>query len=82
VLCPDAAHVLEDRWQALTPEQRRSFPPLCPDLVIELASVREASPSDSGPRGVTALLHKMERYQVQWRPQVGFAALPFGPIRI
>jgi len=58
VLSPDAALLREDRWQALTPEQRRSFPPLCPDLVIELAS-----PSDSGPRGVTALRHKMERYQ-------------------
>ena len=34
VLSPDAALVLEDRWLALSPEQRRSFPPLCPDLVI------------------------------------------------
>jgi Uma2 family endonuclease len=58
VLSPDAALVLEDRWLALSPEQRRSFPPLCPDLVIELAS-----PSDEGPRGVTALRRKMEQYQ-------------------
>ena len=26
------------RWQALSPEQRRGLPPLCPDLVIELAT--------------------------------------------
>ncbi len=26
------------RWDALTPEQRRGFPPLCPDLVVELAT--------------------------------------------
>ncbi len=52
VLSPDAALVLEERWQALNPEQRRSFPPLCPDLVVELAS-----PSDEGPRGLTALRH-------------------------
>jgi Uma2 family endonuclease len=58
VLSPDAALVLEDRWQTLSPEQRRSFPPLCPDLVIELAS-----PSDEGPRGITALRCKMEQYQ-------------------
>ena len=58
VLSPDAALVLEERWQTLSPEQRRSFPPLCPDLVIELAS-----PSDEGPRGITALRHKMDRYQ-------------------
>jgi Uma2 family endonuclease len=58
VLSPDAALVLEERWLTLSPEQRRSFPPLCPDLVIELAS-----PSDEGPRGVKALRRKMEQYQ-------------------
>lgn len=25
-----------ERWEALTPEQRRKFPPLAPDFVIEL----------------------------------------------
>ena len=39
VLSPDASLVREERWQALTREQRRGFPPLCPDLVVELASV-------------------------------------------
>jgi Uma2 family endonuclease len=63
VLSPDAALVLEDRWQTLSPEQRRSFPPLCPDLVIELASTNGASPSEEGPRGITALRRKMEQYQ-------------------
>jgi len=63
VLSPDAALVLEERWQTLSPEQRRSFPPLCPDLVIELASTNGASPSDEGPRGITALRRKMEQYQ-------------------
>ncbi len=57
VLSPDASVVREDRWQSLTPEQRRGFPPLCPDLVIELAS-----PSDDGPRGKTALRRKMAAY--------------------
>ena len=57
VLSPDAAVVRLERWQALSPEQRRSFPPLCPDLVIELAS-----PSDDGPRGETALRRKMATY--------------------
>ena len=46
-----------ERWQALTAEQRRRFPPLCPDLVIELASA-----SDEGPRGVSALRCKMDQY--------------------
>src|ERR671932_154753 len=33
---PDAAWVRQERWDALTPEQRKSFVPLCPDFVIEL----------------------------------------------
>jgi Uma2 family endonuclease len=70
VLSPDAALVLEERWQTLSPEQRRSFPPLCPDLVIELAS-----PSDEGPRGVTALRHKMDRYQANGA-RLGWLLLP------
>lgn len=58
VLSPDASLVHLERWQALTPEQQRSFTPLCPDLVVELAS-----PSDEEPRGVTALRQKMELYR-------------------
>ena len=35
---PDAAWVPKARWEALSPEQREKFPPLCPDFVIELRS--------------------------------------------
>ncbi|MEM8641486.1 MAG: Uma2 family endonuclease [Cyanobacteria bacterium P01_G01_bin.54] len=35
---PDAAWVRKDRWEALTPEQRKGFAPLCPDFVVELRS--------------------------------------------
>jgi len=35
---PDVAWVRRERWEALTPEERRKFPPLCPDFVIELRS--------------------------------------------
>jgi Uma2 family endonuclease len=35
---PDAAWVELSRWQALTPEQRRKFPPIAPDFVMELRS--------------------------------------------
>ncbi len=58
VLSPDASLVALDRWQALSTEQRRGFAPLCPDLVVELAS-----PSDEGPRGLSALRQKMAAYQ-------------------
>ena len=57
VLSPDASVVRLERWQALTAEQRRGFPPLCPELVIELASR-----SAAGPRGETALRRKLAAY--------------------
>ena len=41
---PDAAWVSFPRWKALTPAQRRSFPPICPEFIIELRS-----PSDRLP---------------------------------
>jgi Uma2 family endonuclease len=58
VLSPDVSLVWLERWQALTLDQRRGFAPVCPDLVIELAS-----PSDQGPRGLAALRQKMELYR-------------------
>lgn len=35
---PDVSWVRQERWDALTPEQRKQFPPLAPDFVIELRS--------------------------------------------
>jgi len=35
---PDAAWMLLVRWEALTAEQRRRFPPIAPDFVVELRS--------------------------------------------
>lgn len=35
---PDTAWVKQERWDALTAEQRKGFAPLCPDFVLELAS--------------------------------------------
>jgi len=63
VLSPDAALVALDRWQALSDAERRGFAPLCPDLVVKLASTSGASPSDAGPRGLTTLRQKMAAYQ-------------------
>ncbi|MDB9308829.1 Uma2 family endonuclease, partial [Aphanizomenon sp. CS-733/32] len=39
---PDASWIKLERWDALTDEEKRKFPPICPDSVIELLS-----PSDS-----------------------------------
>jgi Uma2 family endonuclease len=70
VLSPDAAVVRLERWQALTPDQRRTFPPLCPDLVVELVS-----PSDQGPRGAAALRRKMSAYSANGA-QLGWLLFP------
>ncbi|HEU4391293.1 MAG TPA: Uma2 family endonuclease [Blastocatellia bacterium] len=35
---PDLAWVKMSRWDSLTEKQRRLFPPLCPDFVVELRS--------------------------------------------
>ena len=53
VRSPDAAWVNQVAWDALTPEQRRKFPPVCPDFVVELRSE-----SDS----VADLTAKMREY--------------------
>ena len=58
VVSPEASLVRLDRWEALNAEECREFSPLCPDLFVELAS-----PSDEGPRGLSALRQKMADYQ-------------------
>ncbi len=55
LLSPDAAWLPEERWMALTPEQRDSFGPLCPDAVFEILST-----SDS----LRVLRAKMQAYLV------------------
>jgi Uma2 family endonuclease len=39
---PDASWIVQERWDALTREQKQKFAPICPDFVVELRS-----PSDS-----------------------------------
>lgn len=35
---PDVAWIKQERWDALTPEQKEKFPPIAPDFVLELMS--------------------------------------------
>ncbi len=56
VLAPDASWIKLDRYLALSLEQRKRFPPICPDFVAELRS-----PSD----GIRALRRKMREYVAQ-----------------
>ncbi|NWF62459.1 MAG: Uma2 family endonuclease [Fischerella sp.] len=41
---PDVSWVSRERWEALSVEDRRGFPPLCPDFVIELRSETDSLP--------------------------------------
>jgi Uma2 family endonuclease len=50
---PDTSWISLDRWNALSDDQKKTFPPLCPDFVIELRS-----PSDS----LKDLREKMQEY--------------------
>ena len=53
VRAPDASWLKLERWEALTPQERQKFLPLCPDFVVELRS-----PTDS----VKQLQAKMQEY--------------------
>ncbi len=35
---PDAAWISNEQWATLTPDQRKRFPPVCPDFLVELMS--------------------------------------------
>lgn len=35
---PDGAWIKQERWDVLTPDQKRRFPPIAPDFVMELRS--------------------------------------------
>jgi Uma2 family endonuclease len=50
---PDAAWIKKTRWEAILPEQRKKFAPICPEFVIELRSE-----SDS----LKTLKSKMDEY--------------------
>lgn len=41
---PDVSWIIRERWEALSGEDRRRFPPLCPDFVIELRSETDSLP--------------------------------------
>jgi Uma2 family endonuclease len=41
---PDTAWVARERWERLSAEERRKFPPLCPDFVVELRSESDRLP--------------------------------------
>ncbi|MEG4200148.1 Uma2 family endonuclease [Microcoleus sp. Pol12A5] len=59
---PDAAWVLLERWEALSAEDKRKFPPLCPDFVIELREAK-LSRRESQTDSLETLRAKMRYYR-------------------
>jgi Uma2 family endonuclease len=51
---PDASWVILERWQGLSSDDRKRFPPLCPDFIIELRSETDS---------LKELRSKMQEYQ-------------------
>ena len=50
---PDASWVSNDKWNSLTPERKKQFPPICPEFIVELRS-----PTDN----LKTLQNKMSEY--------------------
>ncbi|NER82222.1 MAG: Uma2 family endonuclease [Leptolyngbya sp. SIO1D8] len=53
VRSPDAAWISKERWDALPPQDRKRFAPICPDFVLELRSETDL---------LTTLQAKLEEY--------------------
>ena len=64
---PDVSWIKNERWNALSDEQKKQFPPLCPDFVVELRS-----PSDR----LKTLQEKMAEY-IANGAQLGWLIDPF-----
>ena len=54
---PDVSWIKLERWEALTLKEKRGFPPIAPDFVIELVS-----PSDLKNQRYEDLQNKMQEY--------------------
>ena len=85
VRSPDASVVRLDRWRALSEAERDGFPPLCPDLVVELASPSDqpevlrrkmASYFTNGARLGWLLLPRPRTVEV-WRAPASTSEAPF-----
>ena len=51
---PDVSWIKQERWEALTPQQRKKFLPLCPDFAVELVSAE--------PDRLEDIRQKMQEY--------------------
>lgn len=59
---PDVAWVARSRWEALRPSEQERFPPLCPDVVVELRS----STDRLGPLETKMVEYVTQGTQLAW----------------
>ncbi|MBR8838440.1 MAG: Uma2 family endonuclease [Stigonema ocellatum SAG 48.90 = DSM 106950] len=80
---PDASWVSEERWEALTPEQKGTFANICPDFVVELRSSSDSLKSlqakmreyiDNGAR-LGWLIDPPQRRVEVYRPELAVEVL-------
>ena len=60
---PDASWIKLERWNALSPEQKQKFAPICPDFVVELRSASDK---------LKPLQEKMQEYMREPGVQLGW----------
>ena len=60
---PDASWIKLERWNALSPEQKQKFAPICPDFVVELRSASD---------NLKPLQEKMQEYMREPGVQLGW----------
>lgn len=80
---PDASWITMERWERLTPQQRKKFLPLCPDFAVELVSESDdiedtqAKMREYIENGLRLgwLIHPQEKQVEIYRPQVAVEVL-------
>ncbi len=80
---PDASWITIERWERLTPQQRKKFLPLCPDFAVELVSESDdiedtqAKMREYIENGLRLgwLIHPQEKQVEIYRPQVAVEVL-------
>ncbi|KAB8332642.1 Uma2 family endonuclease [Scytonema tolypothrichoides VB-61278] len=82
---PDASWITIERWEKLTPQQRKKFLPLCPDFAVELVSESDdiedtqAKMREYIENGLRLgwLIHPQEKRVEIYRPHVAVEVLNY-----
>ena len=73
VRSPNASLVRLDRWLALSDAERDGFPPLCPDLVVDMATLTGGLPAEPFPLACRSPFHFYSFLSVPPSPSLAHA---------